>query len=85
MSARYRIASDEVAEKTSPEPLDVWLRFDDPNDEEAAYDANTYATSWGFTVEWCHTAVGLIRRKDFNTYDEARKWLTSEGFEDFSS
>jgi len=73
------------------EPLDVWLRFakdDDETPEEdevAESEANTYRAGDGFRVEWYHTAVGLVSHRHFSTYEQARTWLTDEGFQDFSS
>lgn len=76
--------------------LDVWLKFTEPveggmaaesDGEMATYEANTYQVgpSAGFVVEWYHNDVGLVSRKWFATYEEARAWLESEGFEDFSA
>lgn len=66
------------------EALDVWLRI--PKGEEASEsEANTYRIEDGYRVEWYHTAVGQVSHRDFDTYDEARAWLQSEGFEDYSS
>jgi hypothetical protein len=69
-------------------PMDVWLKFDDPEDldDEASYEANTFKISEDhFVVEWSHTAVGQITQKDFDTYEEATAWLEANGFQDFSS
>ena len=65
--------------------LDVWLAFDSPDDEEASHEANTYRTTDGYRVEWYNTAVGLVTAVDFNTYAEARDWLSAGGYEDYSS
>lgn len=65
-------------------PLDVWLRIPD-GEEEAEAEANTFRDSDGYRVEWYLTAVGLVTRRLFKTYDEAQAWLTAEGFEDYSS
>ena len=68
------------------EPLDVWLAFDDPNDEAASDEANTYKTGGGrYLVECYNTAVGLVSRREFATYDDAAEWLTDCGYQDFSS
>ncbi len=68
------------------EPLDVWFAFDDPFDEEASHEANTYKTDRGrYRVEWYNTAVGLVSSREFATYDEAAEWLTDCGYQDFSS
>ena len=68
-------------------PLDVWLRLrsNDP-DEIAEAEANTYADGDMFRVEWYLNSVGLVKSPPlFATYAEACAWLTSEGFEDYSS
>lgn len=68
------------------EPLDVWLAFDDPNDEEASHEANTFLLGTGrYRVEWYNTAVGLVSWREFATYDKAAEWLTNNGYQDFSS
>lgn len=64
--------------------LDVWLRIP-PGEEEAEAEANTYDPGYGFEVEWYLTAVGLVKYQWFPTYDEARQWLTDQGFEDYST
>jgi len=66
--------------------LDVWLKFDPHHeDEDAAFEANTFRTTGGFEVRWYHTAVGQVAHKFFPTYEEAVAWLEAEGFQDFSS
>ena len=64
--------------------LDVWLRFDPPDSDESEAEANTYEDD-GFRVEWYLTAVGLVKSRWFCNYEQARAWLTAEGFEDYSS
>ncbi len=66
--------------------IDVWLRFDDPeNDFEAEAEANTYFTETGYRVEWYLTAVGLVKRVEFDTLADAYDWLEDEGFVNYSS
>lgn len=77
--------------------LDVWLKLpscdcdafpDDLGcdcDDMAEYEANTYRAGDGYAVEWYHTAVGQVSSRYFETYEDAREWLESEGFQDFSS
>lgn len=70
------------------EPLDVWLKFDDPDDLEdawASHEANTYETSWGYEIRWYHNDVGLVTRVPFATLEEAHKWYADNGFHDFTS
>lgn len=64
---------------------DVWLKFDNEGDEEAAYEANTYHDDGLIRAEWYHTAVGQVSSRTFATYETAAAWLESEGFRDFSS
>ncbi len=66
------------------EPLDVWLRIPE-GQEEAEAEANTYPVGNGFVVKWYLTAVGLVKSKWFQTYERAQAWLKAEGFEDYSS
>lgn len=72
--------------------LDVWLRIpefdEDGNDnDEAEAEANIRATGNGhFVVDWCLSAVGLVSSsREFASYPDARSWLESEGFHDFSA
>ena len=67
-------------------PLDVWLAFDSPEDEEASHEANVFYTADGkFDVQWYNNAVGLVTHRTFDTYTEAAKWLEDGGYQDFSS
>lgn len=84
-----------MSEEGERQPLDVWLRFDPPDSEECDAEANTYQVpaprgrrydeSDDFVVEWYLTAVGLVTKVRFDTYDEARAWLEQQGFQDFTS
>lgn len=64
--------------------LDVWLRFERPDDEEAACEANTFRTADGYRIEWYHTAVGLVSKEDFDTLDEAHAWYERNGYQCFA-
>lgn len=67
-------------------PLDVWLAFDEPEDEEASHEANIYYTADGtFDAKWYNNAVGLVTTRNFPTYADAAKWLEDGGYQDFSS
>lgn len=68
------------------DPLDVWLRIPD-GEEESEAEANTYhdEESDRYVVEWYLTAVGLVKSVWFDTYLESQQWLTEQGFEDYSS
>ena len=67
------------------EALDVWFRFDDPQDEMATYEANTYRADRGYRVEWYHNDVGQVSSLWFPTRKAATAWLTAQGFEDFTA
>ena len=84
---------------TERKALDVWFRFRaedtmDPEgyttaleagEEESTAEANTYALDGGgYIVEWYLNAVGLVRTRYFPEYEDARRWLESEGFADYS-
>lgn len=72
----------ELAEST----LDVWLKFEADDDEEAAYEANTFKSPDGtYRVEWSHTAVGQVSTRQFDTREAAAAWLQENDFQDFSS
>ncbi|HVQ18693.1 MAG TPA: hypothetical protein VMT27_06615 [Actinomycetes bacterium] len=74
--------------------LDVWLRVSDDEahddfeplpDGKYPAEANTYRTKTGYRVDWYLTAVGLVTSVEFDTLTEARRFLESEGFADYSS
>lgn len=67
-------------------PENVWLAFDSETDEEPSHEANIFRGGpSAFTVEHCHTGVGLITTEHFDTLAQAEAWLTEAGFQDFSS
>jgi hypothetical protein len=70
---------------TDQDPLDVWLKFESPEDEEPTHEANTYKTDTGFVVKWYLDAVGLVTRVEFATLADAHAWYEREGFQDYSS
>ena len=66
--------------------LDVWLRFENEEDEDADHEANTFFNEDGtYRVEWSNTSVGQVTKRDFPTYAEATKWLEEGGYTDFTS
>ena len=67
------------------DPLDVWLRFVDKDDDEAEAEANTFREGRHYIVKWYLTAVGLVKGHEFDTYAECVDFLTREGFTDYSS
>lgn len=75
----------EAADNAPEGALDVWLRIPE-GEEESEAEANVFADEpEHFRVEWYLTAVGEVITKHFDTYGEARAWLESEGFEDYSA
>lgn len=68
------------------EPIDVWLRFDDENDETATYEANTFRNPGGtFRIEWYHNDVGQVTTVDLDTYDECVAWYETNGYRNFTA
>lgn len=67
------------------EALEVWLKFDTPEDEETTAEALVWEDGGQFRVDWDLTAVGLVTSVYFNTHEEARTWLEREGFEDYTA
>lgn len=70
-------------------PLDVWLKFDEPGDEEPSHEANTFKvedTGTGqYCVEWYNTSVGQVTREWFATYEAACVRLEESGYDNYSS
>jgi hypothetical protein len=70
--------------------LDVWLRFESPDDEETTYEANTFKEvdadgAETFRVDWYHVDVGQVTSVPFSSYEQAKAWLEAAGYQDFSS
>jgi hypothetical protein len=67
------------------EPLDVWLRIPE-GEEESEAEANTFKDENNhYRVEWYLTSVGLVTPVFFATLADAHTWLEHEGFEDYTS
>lgn len=67
-------------------PLDVWLLFDEPDDEEPSHEGNTFYQEDGtFRTEWYHVSVGLVTEHEHATYAEAEAFWENAGYQDFSS
>lgn len=64
--------------------LDVWLRFDSPEDEDASAEANTWPDGEMFRVDWCLSMVGLITSVYFHSHADAQSWLEAQGFDDYT-
>lgn len=65
-------------------PLDVWLQFENPDDEEPRCEANTFKTDTGYEIQWYLDAVGLVTRVEFDTLEDVYDWYEREGFIDFT-
>jgi hypothetical protein len=77
---------DQFASNMPDGYLDVWLRLAEDPDDVAEAEANTREDEDGsFYVDWYLNSVGLVKSVRFDTYQEARDWLESEGFEDFTA
>ena len=68
------------------EYLDVWLKFDDDDDETPTHEANTRAIPGGrFAVDWEHVDVGVVSSLEFDTLEDVRAWYARNGFTDFTA
>jgi hypothetical protein len=66
--------------------LDVWMHFEQEDDEEPDHEANVFFNADGtYRADWYHVSVGQITSRTFPTYAEATKWLEDGGYIDFSS
>lgn len=74
---------------TTCKPIDVWLKFDDDTDDEATYEANTFATldsgETRYAIRYYHSDVGQITEVRFATLAEAYAWYEAHGFQDFTT
>lgn len=64
---------------------EVWLKFEDPEDEEAELEAFVYERGFIIFVDWWHSAVGKVTRRSYPNRYDAHKWLLSEGFENYTA
>lgn len=65
--------------------MDVWFKFDHPDDEEPSHEANIVADGDGYRAEWSHTAVGLVLSHRFDTREAARAFLAGSGYADYTA
>lgn len=66
--------------------LDVWLKFEEPDDEEPYLEGNTFKNEDGsYRADWYHVSVGEVSSESFPTYEAAEAWWEKNGFQDFTS
>ena len=64
---------------------DVWLKFDQADDEEPTMEANTFTNGEGYEIEWYHVDVGLVHRVHAPSLSEVHAWYAQNGFTDFTA
>lgn len=67
------------------EPLDVWMLFENRDDEEPTHEANTFKDGDIFRVDCYHVDVGQVMSSYHSSYSEAQVWLEKSGFLDFTA
>ena len=65
--------------------MQIWLMFDEPDDEEASHAANIFDDGDGARIEWWNEAVGLVTTVYRDTVAEAEQFLESAGYENFTA
>ena len=65
--------------------MQIWLKFDDENDEEASHAANIFTDGEGARIEWWNESVGPVTTVYKDTVADAEKWLEGAGYQDFTS
>ena len=64
---------------------DVWLRFENPGDEEPIREANTFKVEGGFEIQWCLVDVGVVTTVAVPTLEAAHDWYKRNGYDDYSA
>ena len=64
---------------------DVWLKFDQADDEEPAMEANTFKNEDGYEIQWYHVDVGLVHRVPATSLNDVLAWYVQNGFTDFTA
>ena len=64
---------------------DVWLKFEQADDEEPTMEANTFKNEDGYEIQWYHVDVGLVHRVRTLSLSEVHAWYEQYGFTDFTS
>lgn len=65
--------------------MQIWLKFDAPDDEEASHAANIFTEDDGARIEWWNEAVGIVSTVNASSVRNAERWLTDRGFADFTA
>ena len=64
---------------------DVWLKFDQADDEEPAMEANTFKNEDGYEIQWYHVDIGLVNSVHAPSLSEVHAWYAQNGFTDFTA
>ena len=64
---------------------DVWLKFDQADDEEPTMEANTFKNEDGYEIQWYHVDVGLVHSVHSPSLNEVHAWYAQNGFTDFTA
>ena len=72
---------------TSPEEdnMQIWFKFDAPDDEEPSHTANIFTEDDGARVEWWNEDVGLVTTEHHPDTASAERALESSGYTDFTA
>ena len=66
--------------------MQIWLKFDHPDDEDASHEANIFTNSDGTArLEWWHSGVGLVTTEHHPDTASAERALESSGYSDFTA
>lgn len=65
--------------------MQIWLKFDAPDDEEASHAANIITEDGETRIEWWNEAVGLVSTVNASSVRNAERWLTDRGYIDFTA
>lgn len=65
--------------------MQIWFKFDAPDDEDPAYTANVFPEDDGARIEWWNEDVGYVYTVNARSIQNAERWLTDRGFSDFTA
>ena len=64
--------------------MQIWFKFDAPDDEEPSYTANVFTEDDGTRIEWWNEDVGYVYTVNASSIQNAERWLTDRGFIDYT-
>lgn len=65
--------------------MQIWFKFDAPDDEDPSHTANVFTEEDGARIEWWNEDVGVVSTVNASSVRNAERWLTDRGFIDYTA